>query len=258
MENNEQKQPQQDQAKNTSNTPAKPQRKLKFKTLDGKMVNLECDYDIKIIDLKKKLAEIYKIEPIRQRLLNKGKQFKDDETLDKLVEKDDTIIHLVFRSESDVKAAQENETEPNTQISTEAPTNAEVSTEIITEVNTEIVTEMETVVETEPKPERDDRIHHGQRRRNEFVGDDNIEIPTVIEEIEEVENPYYENEIKRPTPEIINISSETNSPEDTSFKTMGIASGVGVALGAAALGTYAIIKSKDKEAEEEEDMGYEK
>ena len=114
MENNEQKQPQQDQAKNTSNTPAKPQRKLKFKTLDGKMVNLECDYDIKIIDLKKKLAEIYKIEPIRQRLLNKGKQFKDDETLDKLVEKDDTIIHLVFRSESDVKAAQENATK-NTQ-----------------------------------------------------------------------------------------------------------------------------------------------
>ena len=106
MENN-QNQSQPEQPKETKTNPSKQQRKLKFKTLDGKITNLECDYDIKIIDLKKKLEEIYKIEPNRQRLLNKGKQFKDDETLDKLVEKDDTIIHLVFRSESDVKAAQE-------------------------------------------------------------------------------------------------------------------------------------------------------
>lgn len=54
------------------------------------------------------MAEIYKIEPYRQRLLNKGKQFKDDEYLDKLVDKDDTTIHLVFRSEEDAKRAQEN------------------------------------------------------------------------------------------------------------------------------------------------------
>ena len=108
MENNNQAQTNQEQAKPAENSSGKPQRKLKFKTLDGKMVDLVCDYDIKIIDLKKKLEEIYKIEPIRQRLLNKGKQFKDNQTLDKLVDKDDTIIHLVFRSESDVKAAQEN------------------------------------------------------------------------------------------------------------------------------------------------------
>ena len=86
----------------------KLQRKLKFKTLDGNIKYLECDYDIKISELKKKLAEIYKIEPIRQRLLNKGKQFKDEETLDKLVDQDDTTIHLVFRSEADVKRMQEN------------------------------------------------------------------------------------------------------------------------------------------------------
>ena len=86
----------------------KLQRKLKFKTLDGNIKNLECDYDIKISELKKKLAEIYKIEPIRQRLLYRGKQFKDEETLDKLVDQDDTIIHLVFRSEADVRQMQEN------------------------------------------------------------------------------------------------------------------------------------------------------
>ena len=110
MENNNKEQTQPEQNKQPENKSGKLQRKLKFKTLDGKMVNLECDYDIKILDLKKKLQDIYKMEPNRQRLLNKGKQFKDDDTLDKYVEKDDTIIHLVFRSESDVKSAQENAT----------------------------------------------------------------------------------------------------------------------------------------------------
>ena len=91
----------------------KLQRKLKFKTLDGNIKTLECDYDIKISELKKKLQEIYNIEPIRQRLLNKGKQFKDDEYLDKLVDKDDTTIHLVFRSEADVKRMQEQSQNPS-------------------------------------------------------------------------------------------------------------------------------------------------
>ena len=104
-EKNEQSNQTKTQASNTTN---KLQRKLKFKTLDGNIINLECDYDIKISELKKKLAEIYKIEPIRQRLLNKGKQFKDDEYLDKLVDKDDTTIHLVFRSEEDARRLQEN------------------------------------------------------------------------------------------------------------------------------------------------------
>ena len=71
----------------TKNKEGKLQRKLRFKTLDGNIKNLECDYDIKISELKKKLSEIYNIEPNRQRLLNKGKQFKDDEYLDKLVTK---------------------------------------------------------------------------------------------------------------------------------------------------------------------------
>ena len=93
----------------TQNTQGgKLQRKLKFKTLDGNIKTLECDYDIKISELKKKLAEIYKIEPMRQRLINKGKQFKDDDYLDKLVDTDDTTIHLVFRSEAEVKSMQEN------------------------------------------------------------------------------------------------------------------------------------------------------
>ena len=97
-----------DKPQTTETTEKKPQRKLKFKTLDGQLKSLECDYDIQISELKKLLTKIYNIEPNRQRLINKGKQFKDDEHLDKLVDKDDTIIHLVFRSEEDVKRAQEN------------------------------------------------------------------------------------------------------------------------------------------------------
>ena len=57
MENNNQAQTNQEQAKPAENSSGKTQRKLKFKTLDGKMVDLVCDYDIKIIDLKKKLEE---------------------------------------------------------------------------------------------------------------------------------------------------------------------------------------------------------
>ena len=37
----------------TSSENKKPQRKLKFKTLDGNIKHLECDYDIKISELKK-------------------------------------------------------------------------------------------------------------------------------------------------------------------------------------------------------------
>ena len=113
MENNNKEPSQPEEKKEPKTEQTKQQRKLKFKTLDGKMTNLECDYNIKIIDLKKKLQEIYKIEPNRQRLLNKGKQFKDEETLDKYVDKDDTIIHLVFRSESDVKESQEKANQDN-------------------------------------------------------------------------------------------------------------------------------------------------
>ena len=107
MKENEQKEENKKEEQNNATATIKPQRKLKFKTLDGKIQLLECDYDIKISELKKKLSTIYNVEPKKQRLLNKGKQFKDDEYLDKLVDKDDTTIYLVFRNEEDVKRAQE-------------------------------------------------------------------------------------------------------------------------------------------------------
>ena len=116
-----------EQQPQTANKEGKLQRKLRFKTLDGNIKNLECDYDIKISELKKKLAEIYNIEPNRQRLLNKGKQFKDDEYLDKLVDKDDTIIHLVFRSEEQVREAQQNSQNNNNTNQTQNQNNQNVN-----------------------------------------------------------------------------------------------------------------------------------
>ena len=73
------------------------------------------------------MSEIYNIEPNRQRLLNKGKQFKDDEYLDKLVDKDDTIIHLVFRSEEQVREAQANSQNNNNTNQTQNQNNQNVN-----------------------------------------------------------------------------------------------------------------------------------
>ena len=48
--------PQSNQSPQPGNNTGKLQRKLKFKTLDGNIKNLECDYDIKISELKKKIS----------------------------------------------------------------------------------------------------------------------------------------------------------------------------------------------------------
>ena len=56
MNPNEQKEEKPKEGPNpTTQAPTgKLQRKLKFKTLDGNIKHLECDYDIKISELKKK------------------------------------------------------------------------------------------------------------------------------------------------------------------------------------------------------------
>ena len=51
---------------------------------------------------------------------------------------------------------------------------------------------------------------------------------------------------------------QTPKPQKSSLRTMGVSSGVGVAIGAAALGAYSILKNKDEKEEEEEDFGYDK
>ncbi len=87
------------------------------------------------------------------------------------------------------------------------------------------------------------------------VPSDNV----VIEE-PTLENEYMEVAYEKPQPQIVNLSS-TSTPiqkeQSKSLRTMGIASGLGVVLGAASLGAHSIIKSKDEE-NEKEDYGYNK
>ena len=71
-------------------------------------------------------------------------------------------------------------------------------------------------------------------------------------------NEYYEPEIQKPPVVEITPEAEQIVKPGTGVKTMGAASGVGVAIGALALGAYSIMKNKDKHDEEEEDYGYDK
>ena len=94
-----------------------------------------------------------------------------------------------------------------------------------------------------------------------------IEIPTEIDTIPwEIEpepdtDIYYEPELETeeeieieiPPEEIIDVQPKKSN----GIKTMGIAAGLGLAIGAAALGAHTIVKNKVDE-DEEEDYGYEK
>jgi hypothetical protein len=75
----------------------------------------------------------------------------------------------------------------------------------------------------------------------------------------ELDNPYYEPKVEQP--QVANLVHSTVSepspvkPEST-IKTMGVATGAGIALGAAALAAHSTLSKKDDD--EEEDFGYEK
>ena len=72
-------------------------------------------------------------------------------------------------------------------------------------------------------------------------------------------NEYFEAQISKPI-EVVNEEpsvTHVDTKSNNSLKTMGIASAVGVTLGAVSLGAHSIIKNKDDE-EEKEDYGYNK
>ena len=55
----------------------------------------------------------------------------------------------------------------------------------------------------------------------------------------------------------IEIPTDAPTPSNNGLKTMGIAAGVGLAVGASALGAHTIMKSKEDD-EGDDDFGYEK
>ena len=177
------------------------------------------------------------------------------------------------------EAPTEEVTETPTEEITEAPT--EESTEETTEGATEVVSETPTETPTEvvatPTEAPTSGGHHGggggggSSEKPPKPGVETeplpIDIPTEVETIPwEIEpepdtDIYYEPELETeeeieieiPPEEIIDVQPKKSN----GIKTMGIAAGVGLAIGAAALGAHTIVKNKVDE-DEEEDYGYEK
>lgn len=93
---------------------SEPKRKIKFKTLDNKITELEVDPKLPITDLKKIIQEKFNAPPQGQRLIFKGKQMKDGQTLDEHIKKDDEIIHLMFKTPEQLSNEQNQTTNANT------------------------------------------------------------------------------------------------------------------------------------------------
>ena len=153
-------------------------------------------------------------------------------------------------------------TEPETEVVTEVV--SEANTEIVIERTTEMITEVPAIGPTEPKPKQGEGgSRKPQGPRNPYVEPTEDE-PTIqnlpYEEIIDPNSEFYETEIKQP--EIVNLDAivePTPAPQpDKSLRTMGVAAGVGVALGAAALGAHTIIQQKEDEEDEDKDYGFEK
>ena len=84
--------------------------------------------------------------------------------------------------------------------------------------------------------------------------------PTIIEDTPAVEN-YSEVAPVEPVieEEPVTIEPIVEEPKDNKvIKTLGIAAGAGLAVGASALGAHTLVKDKDEEEEEEKDYGYDK
>ena len=90
----------------------KMKRTIKLKTLDNnKMLELTVDSDINIKELKKIISEKFdNIAIERERLIFRGKQLKDNEKLSDHINKDNEIIHLMFKT---IEQIQPNQTPTN-------------------------------------------------------------------------------------------------------------------------------------------------
>jgi hypothetical protein len=174
-------------------------------------------------------------------------------------------------------------TEPKTEAPTEAPT--EKPTEQVTETPTEGPSETQSETPTEAvseqptevsttKPEKETKPGGGgggtsKKPKNPNVEtkptepafvDTQEELPTEVYVEPSIEEDYFEQEI----PTEISIQEIVPEEEITQtqtkgkgMKTLGIAAGIGLAVGAAALGAHAVVKSKEED-DDYDDYGYEK
>ncbi len=176
-------------------------------------------------------------------------------------------------SETTTEETTEEATEEATEESTEESTEEE-TVPPITEPITDIQTEPETVPETKPvetEPEQEHGGGHEPKPPKPGVETEPVimtepemftEMETIPEEIY-TEPEDYSEPFMEPDTEIFIDDDIIDDPlpepqkKGNGMKTMGVAAGIGLAIGAAALGAHAIIKSKEDD-DEESDYGYEK
>ncbi len=176
-------------------------------------------------------------------------------------------------SETTTEETTEEATEEATEESTEESTEEE-TVPPITEPITDIQTEPETVPETKPvetEPEQEHGGGHEPKPPKPGVETEPVimtepemftEMETIPEEIY-TEPEDYSEPFMEPDTEIFIDDDIIDDPlpepqkKGNGIKTMGVAAGLGLAIGAAALGAHAIIKSKEDD-DEESDYGYEK
>ena len=188
-------------------------------------------------------------------------------------------------TEAQTEAPTSTPTEPETTPVTEPETVPQTEPETVpytipvTEPQTDVIVEQKTVPQTEivkeePKIQKTS-TGGGSSKKPKTSNIDPIENPSepvIIENNEEIITEPFVEPIVEPAqeeylePEIpteINVEVqeeviETPQPKKSNgVKTMGIAAGVGLAVGASALGAHAIMKNKENE-ESDEDYGYDK
>ena len=176
-------------------------------------------------------------------------------------------------SETTTEETTEEATEEATEESTEESTEEE-TVPPITEPITDIQTEPETVPETKPvetEPEQEHGGGHEPKPPKPGVETEPVimtepemftEMETIPEEIY-TEPEDYSEPFMEPDTEIFIDDDIIDDPlpepqkKGNGMKTMGVAAGLGLAIGAAALGAHTIIRSKEDD-DEESDYGYEK
>ena len=168
-------------------------------------------------------------------------------------------------------------------VPTDPATEPEVKTEVKTEAKTEVQTEVHTEVEqptdvtTQPEQKTEPTIVTLVEEDEPTSGGGGGHRPTpltteeepIIQDTQEtildpvVEEPMIDEYMEQPFTKPEDIPQEiVETPavvknSDNSLKTMGIAGGIGIVLGSAALGAHTILKNKDEE-ESDNDYGYDK
>ena len=153
-------------------------------------------------------------------------------------------------------------TEPKTESKTEPKT--EAKTEVQTETSTEVATQTEP--KTEPTASGGSHVTPSGKTNTKLLS---TEEEPIIQDTQEtildpvVEEPMIDEYMEQPfikpedVPQEIVANPSVVKNKDKSLKTMGIAGGIGVLLGSAALGAHTILKNKEDE-ESTDDYGYDK